>query len=251
MEAVASKTGSTNVRERFVTHGGVRMFVREAGEPGAPAILLLHDLATTSVAFGPLMELLSDRYHLVAPDLVGFGRSDRPSDEDFGYDFRRLGSYACAVMTDDLGIDGYAVYAQGSAGPAGFGAFYENKTDITAMIMQGATWSADGLAGVSLDAAEGRPAAEPRRNLLRHFDANRWHLVDSWQHALQAYAMQMLVLWGERDELAPPAQAAGIQAILPDARVVMLDGVHDVLATRTPEVARQVDDFLRTVTKSQ
>ena len=119
IEATVSKGGSTKIRERFVSQNGERMFVRDAGEAGSPAILLLHDLATTGATFEPLMEQLSDRYHLIAPDLVGFGRSGRPSDEEFGYRFPRLGCYAGTIMTKDLGIGSYAVYAQGSAGPAG------------------------------------------------------------------------------------------------------------------------------------
>lgn len=250
METTAIQMGSRRVKERFVAHDEVTMFVRESGRPGAPAVLLLHDLGTTSAVFEPLMELLSDRNHLVAPDLVGFGRSDRPSDSDFGYDFCRLGAYASAVMSQ-LGIESYAVYAQGSAGPAGLGAFYLVKDEVTAMVMQSASWSADGLADPPLDSPEDQPGPEPLRHLVAHFDANRWHFVDSWQHALHSYAMEMLVLWGERDEVAPPNVAAEIKAILPVAWIVMLDAEHDVLATRTPEVAREVGAFLSSVAARQ
>ena len=57
---------------------GVSIFYREAGEPKAPAVLLLHGFPTSSRMFRNLIPALADRYHLIAPDYPGFGQSPAP-----------------------------------------------------------------------------------------------------------------------------------------------------------------------------
>ena len=66
---------------------GLSVFYREAGPKGAPTILLLHGLPSSSRMFEPLFARLSDRYHLVAPDYPGFGHSDWPHPKTFAYTF--------------------------------------------------------------------------------------------------------------------------------------------------------------------
>src|SRR4051812_13889978 len=69
---------------------GVKVFYREAGAAGAPALLLLHGFPSASHMFRDLIPLLVDRSHLVAPDLPGFGQSDMPGRSHFSYTFDRL-----------------------------------------------------------------------------------------------------------------------------------------------------------------
>lgn len=243
-EATTDETGNTEIRERFFSAHGEQIFVREAGRVGAPAILLLHDFGTTSATFEPLMKLLSDRYHLVAPDFLGFGRSSTPPVAEFECGYPYLGCNASAILTRHLGIKSYAVYAQGSAGPAALGAFYEVKEEIAAIIMQSATWSADGLERLTAETPGGQPDPDTVKILLKHHQFNSWHLEDSWRHALHSYDMDVLVLWGKRDDVMDPKMAGDIPAILPKTKVVMLEAGHDVLAERMPEVAHEIDNFL-------
>src|SRR6266481_2894765 len=72
---------------RTVQVDGLSIFYREAGPNGAPTILLLHGLPSSSRMFEPLFKRLSDRYHLVAPDYPGFGHSDWPDPKTFAYTF--------------------------------------------------------------------------------------------------------------------------------------------------------------------
>lgn len=239
--AVFQKTG---IRERFVSWNKERMFVREAGEPGTPAILLFHDFSTTSEVFVPLMELLSDRYHLVAPDLVGFGRSGRPSEAEFGYTFGRLGCYAGTIMTEDLGIERYAVYAQGSSGPVALGAFNEVKSEISAMIMQSAAWSLDPFERLVAAKAEGAPTSEAVSRLLGFFRSKSWYFKDVWSHAIRSYELDVLVLQGERDDVIGGAEEGEMPATLPHAKTVIFDAGHDVLTERTSEIASEIHAFL-------
>jgi pimeloyl-ACP methyl ester carboxylesterase len=56
----------------------LKVFYREAGDPKAPTVLLLHGFPTSSHMFRDLIPALADRYHVVAPDLPGFGFTDAP-----------------------------------------------------------------------------------------------------------------------------------------------------------------------------
>src|SRR5262249_61184868 len=78
------------VRYRRADTGGHRVFYREAGEPGNPAVLLLHGFPTSSHMFRDLIPLLADRYHVVAPDLPGFGNTVSPPRSQFDYTFDNL-----------------------------------------------------------------------------------------------------------------------------------------------------------------
>ncbi|MBV9340102.1 MAG: alpha/beta fold hydrolase, partial [Acidobacteria bacterium] len=69
---------------------GSKIFYREAGPKNRPTILLLHGFPTSSHMFRNLIPALADRYHLVAPDLPGFGFSDAPERKQFRYSFENL-----------------------------------------------------------------------------------------------------------------------------------------------------------------
>ena len=68
----------------------VELFFREEGDPSRPAIVLLHGFPASSFMFRELIAALADRYHVVAPDHLGFGRSASPAVDAFDYTFDRL-----------------------------------------------------------------------------------------------------------------------------------------------------------------
>jgi pimeloyl-ACP methyl ester carboxylesterase len=84
-------------RHRTVSAGGLNLFVREAGEPTQPAVLLLHGAPTSSHTFRNLMPLLADAAHLVAPDMPGFGFSDAPPLDRYEYSFENIASGAATT----------------------------------------------------------------------------------------------------------------------------------------------------------
>ena len=75
---------------RTVSVDGLKVFYRDAGDPKAPAVLLLHGFPTSSHMFRDLIPALADRYHVVAPDLPGFGFTDAPDRARFKYTFDHL-----------------------------------------------------------------------------------------------------------------------------------------------------------------
>lgn len=66
------------VHYRNVKAKGLNIFYREAGQKDAPTILLLHGYPTSSHMYRNLIPILSSQYHVLAPDLPGFGYSDAP-----------------------------------------------------------------------------------------------------------------------------------------------------------------------------
>ncbi|HET9874293.1 MAG TPA: alpha/beta fold hydrolase, partial [Mycobacterium sp.] len=99
------------VHHRYATVDGHRLFYREAGDPNAPAVLLLHGFPTSSYMFRDLIPALADRYHVVAPDHLGFGLSDAPPVEEFDYTFDGLTDLTAGLLRT-LGIERYAMYVQ-------------------------------------------------------------------------------------------------------------------------------------------
>ncbi len=73
----------TKIHYRTVTAGPATVFYREAGDPRHPTVLLLHGFPTSSHMFRDLIPLLADRYHVVAPDLPGFGFTVAPEQPAF------------------------------------------------------------------------------------------------------------------------------------------------------------------------
>ena len=94
----------TRIYHRTATVNGRNIFYREAGDPAAPTILLLHGLPTSSQMFRDLMPALADRFHLIAPDYVGFGHSDAPSNKEFTYTFDNLSAHVSGLV-DVLKLD--------------------------------------------------------------------------------------------------------------------------------------------------
>src|SRR4029077_18695356 len=93
----ASSAGAAEARSAVpltsihtVEADGVQVFYREAGDPKAPVVLLLHGFPTSSHMYRELIPALADRYHVVAPDLPGFGFSEAPDRKNFKYTFDHL-----------------------------------------------------------------------------------------------------------------------------------------------------------------
>ena len=123
------------VHYRYATVDGQRLFFREAGDPDAPTLLLLHGFPTSSYMFRDLVPALADRYHVIAPDHLGFGLSDAPSVEDFDYTFDALTQLTEGLL-HSLGVDRYAIYVQDYGAPIGWRLALHNPAAITAIISQ-------------------------------------------------------------------------------------------------------------------
>lgn len=135
---------NTRTYHRVAAVNGWRMFYREAGDPSTPTILLLHGLPTSSRMFRDLIPALADRFHLVAPDYVGFGYSDAPPRGEFDYTFDNLTAQV-AGLVDVLGLTPYILYMQDYGGPIGFRLFSQHPDQVRGFIIQNANAYLEGV----------------------------------------------------------------------------------------------------------
>jgi pimeloyl-ACP methyl ester carboxylesterase len=135
----------TQVHHRYATAGGQRLFYREAGPPGAPDVVLLHGFPASSFMFRELIPLLADRYHVIAPDHLGFGLSDAPAATDFGYTFDALAGLTQNLLAQ-LGISRYAMYVHDYGAPIGWRLAMRQPAAISAIITQNGNGYESGLA---------------------------------------------------------------------------------------------------------
>jgi pimeloyl-ACP methyl ester carboxylesterase len=123
------------VHYRFADIDGRRIFYREAGPTDAPVLLLLHGFPTSSYMFRGLVPALADRYHVIAPDHLGFGLSDTPPTHEFDYTFDALTDLTSALLAK-LGVSRYALYVQDYGAPIGWRLTLRDPSAITAIISQ-------------------------------------------------------------------------------------------------------------------
>jgi pimeloyl-ACP methyl ester carboxylesterase len=125
----------TQCHHRYATVDGHRLFYREAGPAGAPVIVLLHGFPASSFMFRDLMPQLADRYHVIAPDHLGFGLSDAPPAADFDYTFDALTDLTAGLL-GQLGVSRYAIYVHDFGAPIGWRLALRDPTAITAIVSQ-------------------------------------------------------------------------------------------------------------------
>jgi pimeloyl-ACP methyl ester carboxylesterase len=132
------------VQCRSIKVDGVRIFYREAGDPNLPTILLLHGFSSSSHMFRDLMPLLSDRFHVVAPDYPGFGYSDAPPANEFEPTFSNLETVV-EHFVQEIGLHSFVIYMQDFGGPVGFRLAVKHPEWIKGLIIQNANAYQEGL----------------------------------------------------------------------------------------------------------
>jgi pimeloyl-ACP methyl ester carboxylesterase len=123
---------------------GQKIFYRESGSTSLPTILLLHGFPTSSHMYRNLIPALSDRYHVIAPDLPGFGFSDAPSRKQYRYTFEHL-AQTIDRFVQAIGLERYAIYVFDYGAPVGFRLALLHPERITAIISQNGNAYEEGL----------------------------------------------------------------------------------------------------------
>jgi len=146
--------------------GGINIFYREAGAARAPKLLLLHGFPSASHMFRDLIPPLADSFHIVAPDLPGFGKSDMPGDR---HTFDRIAE-VIDRFTEVVGFDRYAVYVFDYGAPTGFRLAVKHPDRITAIISQNGNAYEEGLSdGWNPIRAYWQDPSKVNRDALRGF----------------------------------------------------------------------------------
>ncbi|MCL7490371.1 alpha/beta hydrolase [Streptomyces sp. MCA2] len=185
------------VHHRTATVNGLDVFYREAGDPKAPVVLLLHGFPTSSHMFRHLIPALADRYHVIAPDHIGFGQSAMPAPEDFPYTFEALTDVTSGLL-QHLGVDRFAMYVQDYGAPIGWRLALQAPDRVSAIITQNGNAYEEGFVKSFWDGAfayanaPGPDTEAPMRGALTP-EVTRWQYVngvadpslvspDNWVH---------------------------------------------------------------------
>jgi pimeloyl-ACP methyl ester carboxylesterase/ketosteroid isomerase-like protein len=123
---------------------GLDVFVREAGDRRAPAIVLLHGFPSSSHMFRDLIPLLADRFHVIAPDLIGFGHSAAPASNEFAYTFDSLTAVTRKVL-ERLEVSDYILYLQDYGGPVGLRLATSAPERVRGLVIQNANAYIEGI----------------------------------------------------------------------------------------------------------
>lgn len=135
---------SEHVTCHVVDVGGLKVFYREAGASTAPTLVLLHGNPSSSFMFRDLIPRLAHRFHVIAPDYPGFGYSDAPAPEVYGYTFDHLAKTMDTLLSQ-IGAMEYILYLQDYGGPVGMRLATAHPERVKGLIIQNANSYAEGL----------------------------------------------------------------------------------------------------------
>jgi pimeloyl-ACP methyl ester carboxylesterase len=194
---------------RTVKIDGVTIFYREAGKRRAPALLLLHGFPNSSHMFRELIPALADRYHLIAPDMPGFGFSEAPDHRRFAYTFDHLAEIIDR-FTEALGLERYPLYVFDYGAPVGFRLALRHPERIAAIISQNGNAYEEGLSDgwASSRTYWKEPTAEHRQALRARLlpATNRWRylhgVADEASVAPESYTLDSALLARPRNDEA-------------------------------------------------
>jgi len=132
------------VRHRFEQVGDVKVFYREAGDRNAPTVLLLHGYAASSFMYRNLIPMLADRFHVIAPDLPGFGFTEAPPRGQYAYTFDQFAA-TIGRFTDQLKLERYAMQVFDYGAPVGWRLALAHPSRVSAIISQNGNAYEEGL----------------------------------------------------------------------------------------------------------
>lgn len=139
-----AQAATPEVTYHYAQVDNVRVFYREAGDPKAPTIVLLHGLPTSSFMYRELIPMLADRYHVIAPDMPGFGFTEAPSRGAYAYTFAQL-AQTMDRFTEVLGLQRYALQVFDYGAPVGWRLAVAHPERVTALISQNGNAYEEGL----------------------------------------------------------------------------------------------------------
>lgn len=236
-----------------LTAGGISTNIHVAGPEDAPVVLLLHGSGPGVTAWANwrlTIPALAERFRVIAPDIVGFGFTERPS--DVTYDLPTWTSHAVGVL-DALGIQRAHVVGNSFGGSLAMSLAIHHPDRVDRLVLMGAAGvpfelpaGLDAVWGYepSVDAMEelleifahdrglvGRDLAELRyRASIRPgvqeafssmFPAPRQQALDAITHRVEdiaAITAPTLIVHGRDDRVIPPSNATDLLALIDDSQ---------------------------------
>jgi len=175
------------IKYRHEDVDGLKVFYREAGHADASALLLLHGFPSASHMFRDLIPLLADRFHIIAPDLPGFGQSEMPARSKFSYTFDNIAG-VIDRFTEVVGLKRFAIYVFDYGAPTGFRIATKHPDRITAIISQNGNAYEEGLSeGWNPIRAYWKDRSQANREALRALlapESTRWQYTHGADEAM-------------------------------------------------------------------
>src|SRR5437879_9201016 len=174
------------IHYRTAAVGDHRIFYREAGDPNQTSLLLLHGFPSSSHMFRKLIPLLSDRFHIVAPDLPGFGFSQSPPRSQFKYTFDNLAT-VIEAFTEVVRLQRYALYVFDYGAPVGYRIATRHPDRVTAIVSQNGNAYKEGLSDAwdPIRRYWAEPTTKNREavpDALLTFERTRWQYTHGVAH---------------------------------------------------------------------
>ncbi|MFS8101633.1 alpha/beta hydrolase [Lentzea alba] len=273
-------TTKTNVtKHRFVDVDGSKVFYREAGDPNASKLLLLHGFPSASHQYARLIEELKDDFHIVAPDHPGSGHSDAP-ERPYTFDFL---ADTIEKFLETLNFTGFSMYVFDFGAPVGFRVATRHPEWIKGLIVQNGNAYEDGLSELAKGFVANRDPQAARDLLALEYtkfgylegvrdpeaiSLDTWtldqHYLDlrpqpqvdlfldyhnnvakypEWQAYLREHQPPTLITWGRGDPFFIEPGAKAYLRDLPNAQLHLLDTGHFALEEDLTEIAALIRGF--------
>jgi pimeloyl-ACP methyl ester carboxylesterase len=178
MSPVLSQSSIPVTSIHKVEADGVKVFYREAGDPSAPVVLLLHGFTTSSFMFRELIPRLAGQFRVIAPDLPGFGFTEVPEGRKYTYSFDAL-ARTMEAFTDAIGLNRYAIYVFDYGAPTGLRLAMAHPERVSAIVSQNGNAYEEGLGDAwgPIRKYWAEPTAENReviRKNILNLEGTRW-----------------------------------------------------------------------------
>jgi pimeloyl-ACP methyl ester carboxylesterase len=135
---------------QHATVNGLKLFYREAGSKASPTIVLLHGFPSSSHMFRDLIPQLAEKFHVIAPDYIGFGYSDAPEPGKFEYTFDNLATHVEELLFGVLGLKKFSIYVQDYGAPVGYRIASKHQDAIEGIVVQNGNAYVEGI-GAAFD----------------------------------------------------------------------------------------------------
>ena len=212
------------------------LFTRTWGSPTAPAMVLLHGASANGGTWREFAPRFADRWHVIAPDQRGHGRS--PHAETYSFD---LVADDLHGLLDASGIERAVLVGHSMGGVAAYRYAERHPERVAALVL------AEAPPPVPLGL---QPPARPPGELdydwsLRPAIIAELNAPDpDWPERLAGIAVPTLVIGGGDRSHLPQDDIVAMAGFMPAARFVTIDAGHLVHVMRPDEFAAAVEDFL-------
>ena len=258
----------------YVEVNGHRIRYFEGGN--GPPLLLVHGLGSSSEDWALVLRELTQAHRVYAPDLLGWGGSDKPRDGDYSIaaETELVRGFMDAVRLPRADVGGVSM---GGWVAMRLAALYPERVQRLVLVDSvgldfPTTLNESSFAPTTMDEARHLLWLQSDeftklpdfvvRDYLRRALSERWILRSSMRSMLtrrdimdgklQRVTMPTLIVWGTADRLTPPSLASRLHAALPQSRVVMIPGCgHLAVIECRAKAMPAITQFLRDVTPSE